>query len=74
MSATVPVPLGDGSAAAWVSDRTPGFGARVDHLVPAARYEQFARILHRPDQGLPSSADAGSWAVVAARYGTVVHA
>lgn len=74
MATTVPMPVSDVSPAAWVSEAIRGFGPCVDHQVPAGRYDLFARVLHRPDQGLQNPAEAGSWAAVAARYGTTVHA
>ncbi|GAA4082042.1 hypothetical protein GCM10023066_12690 [Nocardioides kongjuensis] len=59
--------------AAWVVDEMRDFGAIVRNLVPADRYAGFARVLHRPDQGLPEPGDPTSWSAVARLRGTTVH-
>lgn len=62
-------PLGDLSAALWLSDQLTGFGGRVGDVVPS-RYEAIARVLHRTDQGRAAS---GRWADVAVYCETTVH-
>lgn len=65
------MPVEDLAPAAWVVEALTGFGGRVGDVVPPV-FAAYARILHRPDQGLPD-AGAASWAEVAAASGTVVH-
>lgn len=68
-----PVPETDLAPAGWLEPRLTGFGAIVRHLVPAT-YPRFVRVLHRPDQGMPDSRAPASWAAVAQRHGTTLHA
>jgi hypothetical protein len=64
-------PVEDVSAAAWLAEAVTGFEGRVRDVVPAG-FPAYARILHRPDQGIPD-ATPGTWAEAAVRQGTVLH-
>lgn len=65
-------PSSDLSPARWLQASVTGFEGRVRDVVPGD-LPAFARILHRPDQGLPDGRTPATWAEAAARYGTVVH-
>ncbi len=68
-----PVPETDLAPADWLVAQLTGFGAIVRQLVPAT-FPRFARVLHRPDQGMPDPDAPASWAAVAQRHGTTLHA
>lgn len=70
---TTTEPLDDTAAADWLVSAIPDFQGRVMDLVTDT-FPAYARIFHRPDQGLPSSDRPSTWAAMAKDRGTVFHA
>jgi hypothetical protein len=67
------MPLTETAAAGWLADEMKDFGGCAGDLVPR-RFPVYVRVLHRPDQGRPDRATPPSWAELARRRGTVIHA
>src|SRR4051812_2902502 len=67
-----PSPLEDVSQAGYVVERLRAFEGRAQDLVPGP-FDAYARVFHRPDQGMPDEDGTTSWQVVADRRGTVLH-
>lgn len=65
-------PLDDVAEADWLVSALPDFHGRVIDLVTDT-FPAYARIFHRPDQGLPSGDRPSSWAEMAKDRGTVFH-
>lgn len=65
-------PLDDTAAAAWLVSAIPDFQGRVTDLATNA-FPAYARVFHRPDQGLPDSDGPSTWAAIADDRGTVFH-
>ena len=73
MSAGSPLrPLADAAAADWLAEALPEFRGRVVDLATAL-FPSYARIFHRPDQGLPSDDRPATWQSIARARGTVFH-
>ena len=66
------MPLEDMTAADWLVAALPDFRGRVVDLVTDS-FPCYARIFHRPDQGLPADDGSSSWASIASDRGTVFH-
>ena len=69
---TSPEPLDDHGAADWLVSAIPDFRGRVIDLATDG-FPTYARVFHRPDQGLPSSDRPSTWAAIAEDRGTVFH-
>jgi hypothetical protein len=69
---TTTEPLDDTAAADWLVSAIPDFQGRVVDLVTET-FPAYARVFHRPDQGLPSSDRPSTWAAIAEDRGTVFH-
>ena len=67
---TTTEPLDDTAAADWLVSAIPDFHGRVIDLVTDT-FPAYARIFHRPDQGLAHSDRPSSWAAMAEDRGTV---
>jgi hypothetical protein len=65
-------PLEDLAAADWLVSAIPEFRGRVIDVATDA-FPAYARIFHRPDQGLPDDDTPRTWAAIAADRGTVFH-
>ena len=65
-------PLEDLAAADWLVSAIPEFRGRVVDVATDA-FPAYARIFHRPDQGLPDDDTPRTWAAIAADRGTVFH-
>ena len=68
-----PRPVGNLTSTAWVVERMRSFDGLAKELVPGP-FDAYARILHRPDQGMPDGDSTATWRQVADRRGTTVHA
>lgn len=65
-------PLDHTGAADWLVAALPEFRGRVGD-VATDLFPAYARIFHRPDQGLPGSDHPPTWAAIARARGTVLH-
>ena len=65
-------PLEDLAAADSLVSAIPEFRGRVVDVATDA-FPAYARIFHRPDQGLPDDDTPRTWAAIAADRGTVFH-
>ncbi|QSF56310.1 hypothetical protein [Nocardioides sp. zg-1228] len=73
MGETTIEPLDDTAAADWLVSAIPDhFHGRVVDLVTST-FPAYARIFHRPDQGLPSGDRPSTWAAIADDRGAVFH-
>ena len=65
-------PVDDTTAAAWLASALTDFQGRVVD-VATDTFPCYARIFHRPDQGLPSDVRPSTWESIARDRGTVFH-
>ncbi|WP_457192433.1 hypothetical protein [Nocardioides sp. P5_E3] len=66
------MPLAEVAAADWLAEALPDFRGRVVDLATGL-FPSYARIFHRPDQGLPSDDRPATWESIARDMGTVFH-